>query len=956
MALPVQEYALHMKESSRPAAIAPDALLVTTGSMRTLLPEVFYRHPQPSAVNEAAGDLRFLEVNDAWLQFFGLERDQVAGRPARDVGIWASPERRQQFGEVVRAHQRLRDFEIRARRHDGVEADLLMSWDTFEHGGRTCLVSVFIDITARKEAERRLRESEQRFAAIVENSPQPMTVTRLEDGVYLNVNHAFEAFTGFPQSEVIGRSSLDLSIWPVAGVREELKRQFAAGQRVASIETQVRVRDGRLIDIFFSATVIDIDGQPALHGTVFDLTQIRQAVQARAISEERFAKVFAASPSPILIIQQDTGIYVDANQAWLDLYGYTREEAIGSTSAKLGIWVDRAERDRVLEQDAVRRVEVRHRTRAGEIIELVESIEQIELDGRIARIVCVEDVTRQRRAERARAQLEERFGIVFQAGPHPIVFARAADGAHMQVNQAWHDLLGYSVDDIAGQTSDSLNLWVEPGFGEHRQKMLARGEPVRNLESRMRTKSGATVDVLISTEPVNFDGEAYLLTMMTDVTERRRADEQIQYLATRDQLTGLPNRLLFSDRLRLALTRATREHSHLALLFIDLDHFKDINDTLGHQAGDHLLMEVAARLSAVVRGADTLGRQGGDEFLLLLDGLAEGAAAGPVAQKLVEALTLPFDYQGRTMKVSCSVGISIYPDDARSEEDLLRNADLAMYAAKESGRHGFRFYSPGMNQRLQERVALEEQLQGAVERNEFVLHYQPKINFTSGLVTGCEALLRWHRPGRGLWQPGSFVSAAEDTRLIVPIGAWVLRHACTTIRRWIDAGLAPVPVACNLSVHQFTGGLPEQLAQVLHDTGVPGHLLQLEITETVMMTNASGHLDTMRRLKALGVQIALDDFGTGYSSLSYLRHMDLDVLKIDRSFVRDLDSNSDAQAIVAAIIAMARSFGLKTVAEGVESPEQAQALRHMHCDDYQGFLFSQPLPADQFEAQYLLPA
>ena len=216
--------------------------------------------------------------------------------------------------------------------------------------------------------------------------------------------------------------------------------------------------------------------------------------------------------------------------------------------------------------------------------------------------------------------------------------------------------------------------------------------------------------------------------------------------------------------------------------------------------------------------------------------------------------------------------------------------------------------------------------------------------------------MRWHRPGRGLWQPGSFVSAAEDTRLIVPIGAWVLRHACTTIRRWIDAGLAPVPVACNLSVHQFTGGLPEQLAQVLHDTGVPGHLLQLEITETVMMTNASGHLDTMRRLKALGVQIALDDFGTGYSSLSYLRHMDLDVLKIDRSFVRDLDSNSDAQAIVAAIIAMARSFGLKTVAEGVESPEQAQALRHMHCDDYQGFLFSQPLPADQFEAQYLLPA
>ena len=824
-----------MKESSRPAAVAPDALLVTTGSMRTLLPEVFSRHPQPSAVNEATGDLRFIEVNDAWLRFFGIERDLVVGRPARDVGIWTSAERRQQFGEVVRAHQRLRDFEIRARRHDGVEADLLMSWETFEHGGRTCLVSVFVDVTSRNEAERRLRESEQRFAAIVEHSPQPMTVTRLEDGVYLNVNHAFEALTGYPRAEVIGRGSLELGIWPLAGVREELKRQFAAGQRVASIETRARIRDGRLIDIFFSATVIDIDGQPALHGTVFDLTQIRQAVQARTTSEERFAKVFAASPSPILIIHQDTGVYADANQAW-------------------------------------------------------------------------------------------------------------------------HDLLGYSAEDIAGQTSDSLNLWAEPSFRERRQKMLVRGEPVRNLETRMRTKSGATVDVLVSSEQVSFDGEAYMLTMMTDITERRRADEQIQYLATRDQLTGLPNRLLFSDRLRLALTRAARDHSHLALLFIDLDHFKDINDTLGHQAGDHLLMEVAARLSAVVRGADTLGRQGGDEFLLLLDGLADGAAAGPVAQKLVEALAAPFDYSGRAMKVSCSVGISIFPDDARTEEDLLRNADLAMYAAKESGRHGYRFYSPGMNQRLQERVALEQQLQGAVERNEFVLHYQPKVNFTSGLVTGCEALLRWHRPGRGLWQPVRFVSAAEDTRLIVPIGAWVLKQTCTTIRRWIDAGLAPVPVACNLSVHQFTAALPDHLAQVLRDTGVPGHLLQLEITETVMMTNASAHLDTMRRLKGLGVQIALDDFGTGYSSLSYLRHMDLDVLKIDRSFVRDLDSSLDAQAIVAAIIAMARSFDLKTVAEGVESPEQAQALRRMHCDDYQGFLFSQPLPAEQFEVQYLQPA
>ena len=943
-----------MKKSSPAAAASPDAQLVNTGRMRTLLPEVFYRNPLPSAVNEVSAQARYIEVNDAWLAFFGLQREEVTGRPLREIEIWASEQQRRELRALLATQPRLLDREMRAKRRSGEEADVLVSWETFEDNGRQCMLWVFHDITERKQAERLLHESEQRFASIFGNSAQPMTLTRLADGVYLNVNRAFETLSGFTREEIIGRSSIELGVWPVPGVREELKRQFDVGQTVASVETQARMRSGRLLDIYFSATLIEIDGEKTLHGTVFDLTQMRQAVKARAVSEDRFAKVFAASPSPILIVQQEGDSYVDANQAWLDLYGFAREEIIGRTSAELNIWVDRSERDRLVGQASVRRVEVRHYNRAGDIIEVVESIEQIELDGRIARIVCVEDVTRQRRAERERAQMEERFAKVFEVGPHPIVFARASDGAHMQVNRAWHQLVGYTADDIRGQTSESLNLWVDAAFRERRTKLLARGEPVRNMETRMRTKSGSTVDVLISSEPLSFDGEQYVLTMMTDVTERRRADDQIQYLATRDQLTGLPNRSLFSDRLRQALARAARDKTGLALLFIDLDHFKDINDTLGHQAGDQLLMEVAARLSTVVRGADTLGRQGGDEFLLLLDGLANSAAAGLVAGKLVEALSVPFHFHGPAMKVSCSVGISVYPDDAANEKDLLRNADLAMYAAKESGRNGYRFYSPSMNQRLQERLELEEQLRGAVERGEFVLHYQPKVNFATGLVTGCEALVRWQRPGYGLWQPGRFVGAAEDARIIVPIGEWVLGSACRTLRRWIDAGLAPVPVACNLSVHQFSPALPEQLAQVLRETGVPGHLLQLEITESVMMTNAIAHLDTMRRIKALGVQIALDDFGTGYSSLSYLRHMDLDVLKIDRSFVHDLDNSADARAIVAAIVAMARSFNLKTVAEGVETAEQAQALRRMRCDDYQGFLFSQALPVEQFESQHLL--
>ena len=930
---------------------------MTTGSMRTLLPEVFYRNPMPSAVNEFSAEACYLEVNDAWLAFFGFARDQVLGKALREVETWASDEERHRLGKLLHLHSRIHECEGLARRADGGTADILFSWEPFEHAGRDCMLWVFTDITARKAAERRLQQSETRFEKLVESSPQPMSISRLADGVYLGVNRAMEAMLGYPRVEMIGKSSLELGVWVDPAVRDELRRQFAAGQEVATVETQVRANSGQVIDIQFSSTVIELEGVPVLHGTAVNLTLIKLAVLRQNASEERAAQLFRASPNPIVITRLADGVYVEMNHAWQDQFGYLRAETLGKSSRELGVWVEYAEREhfagQLQREGTVRDFETRLRHRSGKEADVLLSAEVINVSGEQCAIIGTVDISERKRAERLRAASEVRFAKVFQASPNPIVFSRVPDGHDIQVNGAWHKLFGYTVEDIRGQTSTSLDLWVDAGFRDRRETLLADGGEAGDLETQMRAKSGAIIDVLISSEHFAFDNERYIVAVITDISARKSADRQIEYLATRDHLTGLPNRVLFSDRLQQSLVKAARDHTHTALLFVDLDHFKNINDTLGHHAGDHVLTEVAARLTSAVRGADTVGRQGGDEFLLLLEGLATALDAGPVAEKLISGLSEPVLYQGQALRVSCSIGVSVYPDDAATEADLMRNADLAMYAAKAAGRNAFHFYTPGMNLRLVERMSLEADLRDAVERGEFILHYQPKVNFDSGLVTGCEALLRWRRGGGAPLQPDRFIGVAEDSGLIAPIGTWVLREACRSLRRWIDADLEVVPVACNVSVHQFTPALPRLIADILLETGVPPYLLQLEITETVMMQNAAAHLETMRQLKEIGLNIALDDFGTGYSSLSYLRHMDLDVLKIDRSFVRDVASNADTQTIVSAIIAMAGQFGMQTVAEGVETVEQAQALRRMHCNEYQGYLFCPPLPRDQFESGYL---
>jgi diguanylate cyclase (GGDEF)-like protein len=437
-----------------------------------------------------------------------------------------------------------------------------------------------------------------------------------------------------------------------------------------------------------------------------------------------------------------------------------------------------------------------------------------------------------------------------------------------------------------------------------------------------------------------------------EVVERRQAEERAHGLATRDPLTGLYNRRSLTERLEQAITRANRTGKSLAILFLDLDRFKTINDTLGHDVGDELLVQVAARISGSVRESDVVARLGGDEFVVLMEGLPDFPDAAAVARKIVQANASCCMVGRHNLKTSVSIGISLFPQDGATAQALMKNADLAMYHAKQQRRGSVQFFHEELNVRVQERVRLEQELQQALEQGEFELHYQPKVDILTSRVVGLEALLRWKHPRMGLVPGSQFLEGAADSGLLVPIGHWALAAACAQARIWLSSPrLANLPIAVNIAVPQIDTELPATLMEMLHENGLPARCLQLEITESLLMRDLDKATAMLRQLNENGLTLAIDDFGSGYSSLSVLKSLPIDILKIDQSFVRDLGKSAGDTAIVAAVVSMARAMALRVVAEGVETGEQLQLLKSLGCDEYQGYYFCKPLPPDLLESQ-----
>lgn len=546
----------------------------------------------------------------------------------------------------------------------------------------------------------------------------------------------------------------------------------------------------------------------------------------------------------------------------------------------------------------------------------------------------------------AEVAVEQGFAAAMDAAQVGIYLLQ--DGVFRYANPFFLSMFGYSAEELIGQRCPLELMLADPSaFPRQADGENADRRQIASCERLVRRRDGVEIAISVVGAPSSFAGAPAVVGTVLDMTAQKAAEAKIRELADFDALTGLPNRRLLNDRIRQLLAAAERDETPFALLFLDLDHFKRINDSLGHSVGDELLCAVANRLAGAVRKIDTLARLGGDEFILALPGI-HAASAIDVARRLVEECNVPFVVAGHDLTVTPSVGVAMCPQDGKDIETLLRNADAAMYKAKELGRNTFQFYAAEMNTATLERLMLESSLRRAVRNQEFELHYQPLVSLSSGLIIGVEALIRWRHPELGMIMPDRFIQLAEDTGLINPLGDWVLCEACRQAQAWIDAGLPPLIMAVNVAPVQFRqAGFVEAVAGALASSGLEPALLELEVTERTVMHDADIHIGTLTALHRMGVELSIDDFGTGYSSLAYLKRFPVSKLKIDRSFVRDLETDADDQAIASTIVSMGRNLRLTVLAEGVETQEQLLLLKGMECDMAQGYLFSRPVPGEK---------
>ena len=896
--------------------------------------------PEPIFVHQ---DMKYVYVNRAGVQLFGAaDAEALLGRSVFD---FSHPD----FRGLIRERIRVQVEEGKAAplmeqvflRIDGSPVEVEVSSAPFQFRGKPAVQVIARDIGGRKRAERSLEEMQARYRQLVELSPDAIHIH--QEGRLVFVNSACVRMFGASSAEqVLGRPLLDF-IHPDQRdiVRERMRVLYQEKRNVPGMVQKLLRLDGVAVDVEINAAPFTFDGRPAVQTVVRDISERIESEEAL----RRFRAAMDLSPDLILLIDRSRMGFVDVNNTACRLLGYTRAELLElgpHDLAPLGLEELARAYDRIIDGDSMgSTLEMHHRRKDGTLlpVEVVRRAVQGR-DGHII-VVIARDITEKKRAEeqfrRAAEQTRNILSSITDA-----FFALDKDWRFTYLNATAEKLLRRPAADLLGR-----DLWEE--FPETREtifeasyrKAVAEQVPVEFEEFYPPLQTWFEVHA--------YPYEGGLSVYFRDVTERKRTEERLSYLAQYDPLTGLPNRTLFRDRLEQALARARRDGSLLGVMFLDLDRFKDINDNLGHSVGDELLVQVAVRLKECLRDIDTISRLAGDEFTLIIEGASRPEQVTAVADKILNAFQRPTEVGGHEIYVTGSIGIALTSTGTESADELLKNADIAMYHAKGEGRNNYQVYSDAVHASSSEKLSLEAKLRRAVEREEFVLAYQPQVDIRSGRIVGVEALIRWQSAELGLVAPNRFIPLAEETGLIVPIGEWVLRTACRQNRAWQEAGLAPIVIAVNLSPRQFRQrNLLQTVVGIMGESGLDARYLELEITESTVMHRAEEVIVMLGRLDESGVRLSIDDFGTGYSSLSYLKRFPVHKLKIDQSFVRDISTDSDDAAIVGAIVAMARSLKLTVIAEGVETGQQLDFLRSLNCDEYQGYLFSKPVPASDF--------
>ncbi|MDB5765124.1 MAG: hypothetical protein JWQ21_4119 [Herminiimonas sp.] len=807
-------------------------------------------------------------------------------------------------------------------------------------------IGVNQDISERKRAEEELRT----HAEILTHMAEGVIVTD-DEGYIFFINNATERMFGYAADELFGRH---VSILKAAPLDEACRLTTSIlvilrERGYWSGEFESRRKNGEAFMTTVRISRILIAGTPYTVSVREDVTELRKAEEIKL----RLAAIVQSSDDAIVGTSLD-GTVLSWNPGAEKMYGYCSGEVCGNSIAMLfppGGDNHSVELDSHLAAGwGVKNFETRRRRKDGVIIDVSLTLSPVKdaAGNTIGAATIARDITEQKKAvENLRL-----WGRAIEAASNGIMIIDAGQPGEpiIYVNPGFERMSGYSSAEVLGKNARLLqgDDTDQPALQEIRSALHEQREGYAIL--RNYRKDGELFWNELTIAPVSTGTERirHFIGIQTDVTERKRYEAELEYQATHDALTRLPNRNLLQDRLRQAIIRAHRDQGMTAVFFIDLDRFKLVNDSVGHEAGDQLLRCVSERLLYIFRTGDTVARQSGDEFVVVAERMETEQEAAELAQRLLQAMAAPLMVGGREFYTSCSIGIALYPRDGGETSELLKNADAAMYRAKKEGRNTFRFYAADMNARAHLRLELEAAMRRAVGRNEFVLHYQPQVELSTGRLIGFEALVRWQHPELGLMPPADFIGLAEETGLIMQIGEWVLREACLQAKRWQDQGLGEYNIAVNLSTRQFgNGDLIQMVSSALQDAGLAAKYLELEITESLLMENPDSAVDTLRILRGKGVSLSIDDFGTGYSSLGYLKRFSLDKLKIDRSFVRDITRDPDDAAIATAIIAMAHRLKLKVIAEGVETEGQLGYLRLHGCDEVQGYLFSRPLPADE---------